>query len=511
MTNCPNCGKPNEDLQSHCVDCGQSLVAEPEVTEATQPQTAPDTAPLTPSPLPQPKKKPIGLYLCGGILGIAAVVGIVFLVLAMMNPMRAVATAANKTLDAFTQQIGSFNSLEAFGEAYDNYMTADRTGETFTIALGSADAGAICITANGTTDYTAHQLGLELSLGTEGGDSIVVPIYVDDNGISATAPQLLKDTMFYLDSEYVSELLSEIEGMPITELKDIFNREAAETMTDEQLQSIAALKNAFTQLMVNAKPQKQELYTHGEAQWTPYLMTFQEEDTKALENSLHDFLNVIENAPTLGESLELFVTTDELDELVSKMMQMLNQTTVYINDQGYLVGYSFVDSTDCRCMVALEGKENPWTRFAFYDDDTCVAQGELTNADGVVTLTIGDGEYTSLLHLTYEDATGTFTITDEEEELTLSFRLNAENDQAIFRFSMAMMGVEMGVDVAMGSSTETFEKPAAEIFYDVATMTAEESEALLTKVNMTLFTDPEVYSIVEDIVTVLQGTGLWSN
>ncbi len=523
MTNCPNCGKPNEDLQSHCIECGQSLTAEPVVNEPApttpeeQPQvtTGADTEsfgqpqPFTPPVVPQPKKKSrLGLYLGGGILGIVAVVGIVFLVLAMMNPLRVIATAANKTGEALQQQIGTFQSLEAFAEAYDNYWTADLSSESVTIALGTGDAGAVCITGKGVTDYANHQLGIELSLGTEGGDSITVPIYLDDEGISITAPQLLKDTMFYLDSEFVHEYLSEIEGMPITELKDVFNQDVAESMSEEQVQAIAAVKNAFTQLLVNAKPEKQEVYTHKDAQWTPYLMVFRDEDTTALESSLVDLINVLENDPALGEYTEILLSGEDANALVDVLMEVLNQATVYINDQGYLVGYSFADSEECFNLIALEGAENPWSNFAFYCDEECVAQCSLTNENGLVSLTMGDGEQTFLLHLTYEDATGTFTITDEDEIANLSMRFGAENEQAIFRFSMAIEGIEFGMDFALGTSTETIGKPTADILYDVATMTDAEAEELLNEATMVLLTDPEVAGILNDILAVLQGVGI---
>lgn len=508
MTNCPNCGKPNEDQQSHCVDCGQILMAEPEATEVVQP--TPDAVPLTPGPIPQPKKKPVGLYLCGGLLGVAAVVGIVFLVLAMMNPLRTIATAANKTLDALNQQVGTFESLDAFTEAYDTYATADRTSESVTIALGTGDAGAVCINAKGVTDYTNHQCGLELSLGTDGGDSIAIPVYLDDDGISATAPQLLKDTMFYLDSEFVHEFLSESEGMPITELKDVFTRGVAETMSEEQVQAIAAVKNAFTQLAANAKPEKQEVYTHKDAQWTPYLLVFQEEDTTAVKNSLVDLVNVLENDPALGEYVEIILSGEEGNTMVDVLLETLNQATVYINDQDYLVGYSFVDSDECFNLVALEGAENPWSNIGFYSDEECVAQCSLTNENGLVSLTLGDGEQTFLLHMTYEDATGTFTLTDEEEIVNFSLRFGAENEQAVFRFAMTVEGIEVGLDFALGTSTETIEKPTADILYDVATMTDAEAEELLNEVSMVLLTDPEVSGILNDILAVLQGTGIVS-
>jgi len=298
--------------------------------------------------------------------------------------------------------------------------------------------------------------------------------------------------------------------MPISELKDLFTRGVAETMSEEQVQAIAAVKNAFTQLAANAKPEKQEVYTHKDAQWTPYLLVFQEEDTTAVKNSLVDLVNVLENDPTLGEYVEIMLSGEEGNTMVDVLLETLNQATVYINDQDYLVGYSFVDSDECFNLVALEGAENPWSNIGFYSDEECVAQCSLTNENGLVSLTLGDGEQTFLLHMTYEDATGTFTLTDEEEIVNFSLRFGAENEQAVFRFAMTVEGIEVGLDFALGTSTETIEKPTADILYDVATMTDAEAEELLNEVSMVLFTDPEVSGILNDILAVLQGTGILS-
>ena len=300
MTDCPNCGKTNEDQQSNCVDCGQPLTTEPMCEEPTvqesipteeMPQTEPVCTAQVDGFTPSPRKKSkIGLYIGGGILGIVAILGIVLLVLTMMNPRRAVTNAANKTLDALNHQLGSFESLENFTEARSNYMAADRNAEHFTFAIGSADAGSICLEVDVIADYSNRIADAEIRLGVEGGNSISIPYCFDDSGFSMTVPQLLEDTLLFMDYDFLNEMVSEVYGDLLKTPEDMFSREPVIKLGEDAEQAVEALKNAFNQVLLNVETQKGEIYTHSEFQWTTYPLTFRQEDLDALQTSMTELV-----------------------------------------------------------------------------------------------------------------------------------------------------------------------------------------------------------------------------
>lgn len=489
MKYCTNCGASSPDNTRFCTNCGQAFPedapAAPEEQAAPEavyaaPETAPAEVPAPgydqqPAPQPflpaekPPKKKKTGLIVG---LSVAAICLIGVIIAAVMlltgTPKRAVEKGMDKTVKALQEVIGSTEDLEKavkqFG-ALQEKNAMDVAGD-FRVSTGG-----VTITASSSASYDGANKCASVSgfleMNADGETlSFDLSAYADDSSMSIQIPRLL-DRNLQIGTKTLGRDLLHLQDMGLFDMGltasqadqislDLFPDRDLSWLTSMQGEQQAHLK-ALTKSVEIDKPQT---VTIQDQTLKAYAVRF---DAEAAKQVVRDWKDGVLSA--MAKQLESTTMMSDLtaeealsqiesqfDDAISQVSDALdgfasgeNTLELLLNQKGYLVGVRAGYDGE-KIAFLLAGEENPWERILFVngegESEEVAASASLTSDGRAATLafdepTLSDGDYDSAYGyvsfptISYESATGTFTVTGSDS-VTVTLRIYTDEDDTVF-------------------------------------------------------------------------------
>lgn len=509
MKKCPYCGGQNEDDQTLCTTCGANLEGPPPVEPVEVPTEAAVEVPVevpmdAPAEAPKKSVKKLWVAIIAGVLVVALALVSLFLIRNLTDPMRKIKAAEEKTTNALEEQLEKLPNLmemRSYGQELEESMQY-AMDMNMTVDVPDMDG----ITFGFSMDYDAPNklVGGELSLGIADVGSVSGQFAMNNEMVQVGSSQVLGDTLLQGEMQEILKLINEANDM------ELFDPEEEIDLFKQQDDEGGALLEAWEKDCVPAledfidtiKPEEVGTSTVGTHTWTQYRMAGDEEKRQAFVDHFKELIDrsaiwqQYETIPGLPADAGPYYDGKTMVKTILLDIMAKGEFTVSLDERGYFVACD-VTNDGTTASIRLEGEKNPWEKIVVSSGDMLSCTIEMDAQNGTLTGSLqvmGEND----VDFTYTDATGEYTFTMDDEELTMVFggTLKKESEGLSMTIGVEVENVKVSADAWMKPLTEAPTMLTGTKTLDMLNMSEEETQELTAEIQQNLMKDGDILALL---------------